>query len=492
MSNLTGFVKRLRDIMRNDAGINGDAQRIEQIAWMLFLKVYDAKEQDWAWDDDDYQSIIPEQCRWQNWAHDDKSGAALTGDKLLDFVNNTLFPTLKSLPVNASTPIKKAIVQTTFADANNYMKDGVLMRQVINVIDELDFSDYEESHAFGEIYETILKELQSAGSAGEFYTPRAVTDFMAQVIKPQIGETMADFACGTGGFLVSWLNQLQKQIKSTADADKYSNSVYGIEKKQFPYMLCITNLLLHGLDVPRVYHDNSLTKDVLDYTEADRFNVIMMNPPYGGAEKADVKNHFPDDLASSETADLFMSVIMYRLKRGGRAAVILPDGFLFGTDNAKVNIKKKLLREFDLHTIIRLPGSVFSPYTSITTNILFFDNTHPTQETWFYRLDMPEGYKHFSKTKPMKLEHFQPVLDWWNDRKELEEDGFPKAKKFTVQQLTEELGYNFDQCGYPHEEEEILAPLDLIHRYEEQRASLNAEIDRVLAEITAILEGAAQ
>ena len=492
MSNLTGFVKRLRDIMRNDAGINGDAQRIEQIAWMLFLKVYDAKEQDWAWDDEDYRSIIPEKCRWQNWAHDDKSGAALTGDKLLDFVNNTLFPTLKNLPVNASTPIKKAIVQTTFADANNYMKDGVLMRQVINVIDELDFSDYEESHAFGEIYETILKELQSAGSAGEFYTPRAVTDFMAQVIKPQIGERMADFACGTGGFLVSWLNQLQKQIKSTADADKYSNSVYGIEKKQFPYMLCITNLLLHGLDVPRVYHDNSLTRDVLDYTEADRFNVIMMNPPYGGAEKADVKNHFPDDLASSETADLFMSVIMYRLKRGGRAAVILPDGFLFGTDNAKVNIKKKLLREFDLHTIIRLPGSVFSPYTSITTNILFFDNTHPTQETWFYRLDMPEGYKHFSKTKPMKLEHFQPVLDWWDDRKELEEDGFPKAKKFTVQQLTGELGYNLDQCGYPHEEEEILAPLDLIHRYEEQRASLNAEIDRVLAEITAILEGAAQ
>lgn len=492
MSNLTGFVKRLRDIMRNDAGINGDAQRIEQIAWMLFLKVYDAKEQDWAWDDDDYRSIIPEKCRWQNWAHDDKSGTALTGDKLLDFVNNTLFPTLKSLPVNASTPIKKAIVQTTFADANNYMKDGVLMRQVINVIDELDFSDYEESHAFGEIYETILKELQSAGSAGEFYTPRAVTDFMAQVIKPQIGETMADFACGTGGFLVSWLNQLQKQIKSTADADKYSNSVYGIEKKQFPYMLCITNLLLHGLDVPRVYHDNSLTKDVLDYTEADRFNVIMMNPPYGGAEKADVKNHFPDDLASSETADLFMSVIMYRLKRDGRAAVILPDGFLFGTDNAKVNIKKKLLREFDLHTIIRLPGSVFSPYTSITTNILFFDNTHPTEETWFYRLDMPEGYKHFSKTKPMRLEHFQPVLDWWDSRREITEDGFDKAKKFTVQQLTEELGYNLDQCGYPHEEEEILAPMDLIQRYEEQRASLNAEIDRVLSEITSLLGGKAE
>ena len=489
MSNLTGFVKRLRDIMRNDAGINGDAQRIEQIAWMLFLKVYDAKEQDWEWDDEDYQSVIPEECRWQNWAQDDKSGTALTGDKLLDFVNNRLFPTLKKLPVDASTPIKKAIVQTTFADANQYMKDGVLLRQVINVIDELDFSDYEESHAFGEIYETILKELQSAGSAGEFYTPRAVTDFMAQVIKPQIGETMADFACGTGGFIVSWLKQLQKQIKSTADADKYSNSIYGIEKKQFPYMLCVTNLLLHGLDVPKVFHDNTLLHDVLDYTEDDRVDVILMNPPYGGSEKADVKNHFPTDLASSETADLFMSVIMYRLKKNGRAAVILPDGFLFGTDNAKVNIKKKLLREFNLHTIIRLPGSVFSPYTSITTNILFFDNTHPTEETWFYRLDMPEGYKHFSKTKPMKLEHFQPVLDWWDNRKEITEEGFDKAKKFTVEQLTEELGYNLDQCGYPHEEEEILAPMDLIQRYEEQRASLNAEIDRVLNEITSLLGG---
>ena len=487
MSNLSGFVKRLRDIMRNDAGINGDAQRIEQIAWMLFLKVYDAKEQDWEWDDENYQSIIPEECRWQNWAHDDKSSNALTGDRLLDFVNNTLFPTLKNLPVTASTPVKKAIVQTTFADANQYMKDGVLLRQVINVIDELDLSDYEESHAFGEIYETILKELQSAGSAGEFYTPRAVTDFMAQMIKPKIGEKMADFACGTGGFITSWLKELDKQVKTTEDREAYGASVYGMEKKQFPYMLCITNMLLHDLDVPQVFHGNSLLRDVLDYTEEDQFDVILMNPPYGGSEKADVKNHFPSDLASSETADLFMSVIMYRLKKNGRAAVILPDGFLFGTDNAKVSIKKKLLGEFNLHTVVRMPGSVFAPYTSITTNILFFDNTHPTEETWFYRLDMPEGYKHFSKTKPMKLEHFQPVLDWWNDRREITEDGFQKAKKFTAKELSEDLGYNLDQCGYPHEEEEILAPLDLIHRYEEQRSSLNAEIDRVLAEISNIL-----
>ena len=489
MSNLTGFVKRLRDIMRNDAGINGDAQRIEQITWLLFLKVYDAKEQDWEFDDSDYKSIIPENCRWANWAVDDKSGKAMTGDTLLNFVNNTLFPTLKKLPVDKDTPIKKAIVQTTFADANNYMKDGVLLRQVINVIDELDLSDYDEIHAFGEIYENILKELQSAGSAGEFYTPRAVTDFMAKMIKPQIGEQMADFACGTGGFLTSWLKELQPQIKTTADRKAFGTSIYGIEKKQFPYMLCITNLLLHDVDTPRVYHDNSLLRKVLDYTDDDRFDIVLMNPPYGGSEKNEVKSNFPADLASSETADLFMSVIMYRLKQNGRAAVILPDGFLFGTDNAKINIKNKLLTQFNLHTVIRMPGSVFAPYTSITTNILFFDNTHPTEETWFYRIDMPEGYKHFSKTKPMKLEHFAPVIDWWNNRTEINIDGFDKAKKYTAKQLIEDFNYNLDLCGYPHEEEEILDPMDLIQRYQEERASLNAEIDRVLADITKLLRG---
>lgn len=489
MSNLTGFVKRLRDIMRNDAGINGDAQRIEQITWLLFLKVYDAKEQDWEFDDSDYKSIIPENCRWANWAVDDKSGKAMTGDTLLNFVNNTLFPTLKKLDIKPDTPIKKAIVQTTFADANNYMKDGVLLRQVINVIDELDLSDYDEIHAFGEIYENILKELQSAGSAGEFYTPRAVTDFMAKMIKPQIGEQMADFACGTGGFLTSWLKELQPQIKTTADRKAFGTSIYGIEKKQFPYMLCITNLLLHDVDTPRVYHDNSLLRKVLDYTDDDRFDIVLMNPPYGGSEKNEVKSNFPADLASSETADLFMSVIMYRLKQNGRAAVILPDGFLFGTDNAKINIKNKLLTQFNLHTVIRMPGSVFAPYTSITTNILFFDNTHPTEETWFYRIDMPEGYKHFSKTKPMKLEHFAPVIDWWNNRTEINIDGFDKAKKYTAKQLIEDFNYNLDLCGYPHEEEEILDPMDLIQRYQEERASLNAEIDRVLADITKLLRG---
>ena len=493
---LTNFVKNIRNIMRQDAGINGDAQRIEQIAWMLFLKVYDEKENDWEFNEDNYQSFIPEACRWRNWAKDDGTGEALTADKLLNFVDNTLFPTLKNLEVTPQTPMRSAIVRATFEDANQYMKDGVLLRQLINVIDGLDLSSYEESHAFGEIYETILKEMQSAGSAGEFYTPRALTDFMAEVIQPKIGEHMADFACGTGGFLTSWLKALDKQVKTAEDREQYAQSIYGIEKKQFPYMLCVTNMLLHDIDSPQVNHGNSLTKDVLNYTDDDKFDVILMNPPYGGNEKNDVKRHFPSDLCSSETADLFMVVIQYRLAKQGRAAVILPDGFLFGTDNAKLAIKEKLLREFNLHTIIRLPGSIFSPYTSIATNILFFNNEKAegaaegfcTKETWFYRLDMPEGYKHFSKTKPMLVAHCKPISDWWQNRVEIvdAETGDEKSRRFSAQELLD-LGLNFDQCKFPKEEEEVLRPEELLKQYHAQRTALDAKIDQTLAEIQRIL-----
>ena len=486
MAMQSGFIKRIRDIMRMDAGINGDAQRIEQMVWMLFLKVYDAKEDDWELNEDNYKSIIPEECRWRNWASANTNGHSMTGDELLNFVNNTLFPTLKGLNVAPDTPVKKAIVKSTFEDANNYMKDGVHLRQVIDVIDEVEFDDVKESHAFGTVYEEILRELQAAGSSGEFYTPRAVTDFMVQMIAPKLGESIADFACGTGGFLTSTLKVLDTQVESVEDRAIYSNSVYGIEKKALPFLLCATNMLLHDIDNPRIIHGNSLEKNVRDYREADRFDVIIMNPPYGGNEKEGVKQNFPADLRSSETADLFMSVIMYRLKQNGRCAIILPDGFLFGTDNAKVAIKEKLLTEFNLHTIIRMPHSVFAPYTSITTNILFFDRTGPTTETWFYRLDMPEGYKNFSKTKPMKLEHFAPAIEWWSDRREISEDGFDKAKKYTVDEL-KARNYNIDLCGYPHEEEEILPPKELIQQYQEKRASLNADIDRILAQITEIL-----
>ena len=486
---ITNFVKRIQDVMRNDAGVNGDAQRIEQIVWTLFLKIYDAKEEEWELINDDYVSIIPDNCKWRNWAVDNKDGQALTGDALLAFVNNELFPTLKNLEVSEDTPMNQVMVRYAFEDANNYMKDGVLLRQVINIIDEIDFTEYEERHAFGSIYESFLKDLQSAGNAGEFYTPRAVTDFMVKVTKPKLGERIADFACGTGGFLVSALNALSEQAgESNENREIYNNSVYGVEKKALPHILCVTNMLLHDIDNPTIIHGNTLETDYKEYRKMEKFDLVLMNPPYGGNEKDSVKSNFPAELRSSETADLFIDIIMFRLNKDGRCAIILPDGFLFGTDNAKINIKKKLLEEFNLHTVVRMPHSVFAPYTSITTNILFFDKTHPTEETWFYRLDMPDGYKNFSKTKPMKLEHFQPALDWWDNRTEIEEDGFPKAKRYTVEEIVAN-GYNIDLCGYPHEEEEILDPMDLINQYQEKRASLNAEIDHVLEKITSLLGG---
>ncbi|WP_414151715.1 N-6 DNA methylase [Acetobacterium carbinolicum] len=481
------FVKRIQDVMRNDSGVNGDAQRIEQIVWILFLKIYDAKEEAWELYHDHYTSIIPAGLKWRDWAVDRKDGEALTGDALLDFVNNTLFPTLKNLEIDEETPMSQVIVRYAFEDANNYQKDGVLLRQVVNVIDEIDFTEYKERHEFGTIYESFLKDLQSAGNAGEFYTPRAVTDFMVKVVKPVLGEKIGDFACGTGGFLTSALQALERQVENSLEnREIYNKSVYGIEKKALPHMLCVTNMLIHDIDDPNILHGNALEMDYKDMRKMEPFDVILMNPPYGGSEKDSVKSNFPTELRSSETADLFMNVIMYRLKKNGRCAVIIPDGFLFGTDNAKFNIKKKLFGEFNLHTVVRMPHSVFAPYTSIRTNILFFDNTEPTKETWFYRMDMPEGYKNFSKTRPMKLEHFGAALAWWDNREEIEVDGFPKAKCYTTSEIIER-SYNIDLCGFPHEEEVILEPMDLIQVYQEKRASLNDEIDHVLEQITSML-----
>ncbi len=485
---LNGFVKSIQNIMRGDSGINGDAQRIEQMTSLLFLKVYDAKEENWEFHSDSYESIIPEKLRWRNWAVDKKDGKAMTGQELLDFVNMELFPTLKNLPIEIDSPMKDKIVRAVFEDANQYMKDGVLLRKVINEIDEIEFEEYSERHAFGEIYETILKSLQSAGNAGEFYTPRAVTDFMVKMIDPKLGEGIADFACGTGGFLTSALKVLEEQVKTVEDREKYNQSVFGIEKKPLPYLLAITNMLIHDIDSPKIIHGNSLERNVREYRDNEKFDVVLMNPPYGGTESEVVKNNFPADLRSSETADLFMSLIMYRLKKNGRAAVIIPDGFLFGTDNAKVAIKKKLIDEFNLHTIVRMPSSVFSPYTSITTNILFFDNTKKTESVWFYRIDMPEGYKHFSKTKPMKIEHFDECVNWWSNRVEIKdtETETYKAKEYKISELADRT-YDMDLCGYPTFEEEVLSPAETIQVFHEKRDSLNAKIDRKLKEIEELL-----
>lgn len=493
---VNNLVKRIQNIMRQDAGINGDAQRIEQMVWMFFLKVYDAQEEIWeCTKEEGYTSIIPEEYRWRNWAVDNADGKALTGDALLKFINEELFPAMKSLPVDENTPRGKAIVKEVFEDLNQYMKNGISLRQVINVIDEIDFSDAEDRHTFGDIYEGILKDLQSAGNAGEFYTPRALTDFMVQTLSPKLGESFGDFTSGTGGFLTSALNYLKPQIKNVSDEKKFQSSVIGQEWKPLPYLLSITNLLVHDIEAPNIKHCDSLGTKMSDFKDADKVDVIAMNPPYGGSTESSVKGNFPMDMRSSETADLFMVLIMYRLKKAGRAAVIVPDGFLFGVDGAKLAIKTKMLREFNLHTIIRLPGSIFSPYTSIATNVLFFNNekaegagtNYNTKETWFYRLDMPDGYKHFSKTKPMKLEHTAPIQEWWNNRQEIasEEIG-EKSRVFTAEELIA-MDCNFDQCKFPKDDEEILPPAELLADYFKKRKALDHEIDKTLAEIQQIL-----
>ena len=496
------FVKRIQNIMRKDSGVSGDAQRIEQMVWMIFLKVYDAKEEEWEFKayktKQKFTSIIPEEFRWRNWAPSvDEQGRALgsvrTGDDLLKFVNR-MFETLRGLNVTPETPIRQAIVRELFQEVNQYQKNGVLLREVINVIDEIDFNDAGDRHVFGDIYEGILKDLQSAGNAGEFYTPRALTDLIIMKLDPKLGEKFGDFSSGTGGFMTSTLNHLSKKVKTTEDRAKFQSAVLGQEWKPLPYLLSITNLLLHGIDEPNVRHMDSLGSRLRDW-KAD-CDVIGMNPPFGGATDSGVKTNFPTEFQSAETADLFMALIMQRLKRGGRAGVIIPDGFMFGTDGAKRALKEKMLREFNLHTVIRIPESVFAPYTPTATNILFFDRpeatppegTYATKKTWFYRLDMPEGYKHFSKTKPMLLKHCDPVLAWWDKRREIVNDEVgEKSRVFTVKELLD-LNCNFDQCKYPKTEIEVLPPDELIARYRSERKKIDAEIESVLAHIEGLLK----
>jgi len=494
---VNNIVKRIQNIMRKDPGVNGDAQRIEQMAWMFFLKVYDTMEADWEYlaqqrGDAPYTSIIPERLRWRNWAIDHMDGNAPTGDELLQLVDGDLFPTLKQLTVMRETPRRQAVVHEVFEDLNQYMKNGILLRQVINVVNEMEFDDPDDRHTFGDIYEGILKDLQSAGNAGEFYTPRALTDLMVLMLKPQLNEQFADFTSGTGGFLTSAIRYMTPMVHTVEQRHQLQNAVSGQEWKPFPYLLSITNLMLKDIESPNILHCDSLGTNVRDFTDDDRVDVIAMNPPYGGSTDPTVMTNFPTDMRSSETADLFLVLIMYRLRRGGRAAVIIPDGFLFGTDGAKYNIKCKLLRDFDLHTVIRLPGSIFSPYTSIATNILFFDNRraadapegYSTARTWFYRLDMPQGYKHFSKTRPMRLEHCQPIIDWWDNRHEMvSDDGTDvKSRCFTVEQLME-LNCNLDQCKFPKDAEEVLPPAELLADYFKRRAELDHEIDDKLARL---------
>ena len=433
---LGNFVKSIQDIMRMDAGINGDAQRIEQMVWILFLKIFDVKEQEWELMEEDYSEIVPVKYQWRNWAENEEG---MTGDELLEFVEK-MFKEIKDISVDETTDKRKILLKEFFSDSHNYMKSGTLLRQVINRVNQLDFESYEERHAFNDIYESILKDLQSAGNAGEYYTPRPVTDFLIEILNPKIGEKVADFACGTGGFLISAINHIKKnQGKdfSVEDIGTLGKSIYGIEKKPMPHMLCITNMMLNDIDTPNVIHDNGLTKNVREFSFEEKVDVIAMNPPFGGTEEEGIKINFPLEFRTSETADLFLVRMMYQLKDNGRAGVVLPDGFLFG-EGVKTKIKEKLLTEFKLHTIVRLPNGVFAPYTGINTNLLFFEKGEATKDVWFFEHPLPKGYKNYAKTKPIKSSEFELEKEWWNNRVENE-----YAWKVSIEEIKAK-NYNLD------------------------------------------------
>lgn len=401
--------------MRKDAGVDGDAQRINQLVWMFFLKIFDDRESEKELLEYNYGSPIPERLRWRNWAAD---AEGLTGDKLADFINNDLFKTLKEL----TTPDPRAqLVRHVFEEANNYMKSGTLMRQVINKVNEVDFNRKDDLHLFGDIYEQILRDLQSAGNAGEFYTPRAVTQFMVEMVDPKLGETVLDPACGTGGFLTNTIEHVRKKyVHSIEDEQILQASIKGVEKKQLPYFLCVTNMMLHGIDTPtQVVHDNTLARPYRDYQPEDRVDAIITNPPFGGMEEDGIEKNFPKSYSTRETADLFLVLIIHLLREDGRAALVLPDGTLFG-EGIKTRIKEKLLTECNLHTIVRLPNGVFSPYTGIKTNLLFFTKGQPTKAVWYYEHPYPPGAKSYNKTKPIRIEEFEAEKAWWTNRVESE------------------------------------------------------------------------
>ena len=352
-------IKSIQDIMRKDVGVDGDAQRIGQLVWMFFLKIYDDKETEYELLDDDYHSPIPAHLRWRNWAADPEG---MTGDDLLEFVNNKLFPTLKNLQPKGDDK-RGFVIRNVFEDAYNYMKSGHLMRQVINkIVEGIDFNKAQDRHLFGDLYEQILRDLQNAGNAGEYYTPRPVTQFMVDMTAPQLGEKILDPACGTGGFLTCALEYVRKRhVKTVEQEQLLQQCIYGVEKKPLPHLLCTTNMILHGLDVPtNVRHDNTLSRPLRDYGPRDRVDVILTNPPFGGMEEDGIENNFPASFRTRETADLFLVLIMHLLKEGGRAAVVLPDGTLFG-EGIKTRIKEQLLETCNLHTVVRLPNGVFNP-----------------------------------------------------------------------------------------------------------------------------------
>jgi type I restriction enzyme M protein len=464
--------------MRQDVGVDGDAQRISQLCWMFFLKILDDQDQELELLKTEYQSPIPEKFQWRNWAADPEG---ITGDELLNFVNSELFPTFKELPLSGAPGDRRRVVREVFEDAYNYMKSGQLMRQVINKINQVDFNDLAERKHFGDIYEQILNDLQSAGNAGEYYTPRAVTAFMVDRIDPKPGELLLDPACGTGGFLTCSIRHMKERyVKRLEDDQLMQRSLRAVEKKQLPHMLCVTNMLLHGIEDPSfVRHDNTLARPYINYSASDRVDIVVTNPPFGGREEDGIESNFPKHFQTKETADLFLALIIRLLKPGGRAAVVLPDGTLSGENVIKVRLKEHLLEECNLHTIVRLPNSVFKPYANISTNLLFFVKGEPTKDIWFYEHRVPEGQKAYSMTRPIRFEHLQGCRDWWDNREENE-----VAWKVSVDEV-KARGYNLDFKNPYIEQDDLGDPEELLAKLEQseqETAQLREQLKGILAE----------
>src|ERR1017187_4889425 len=475
-------VKSIQDIMRQDVGVDGDAQRISQLCWMFFLKIIDDQDQQLEMMHDGYRSPIPKILQWRAWAADPEG---ITGDELLVFVNTQLFPQLKELSTAGKQGDRRRVVRDVFEDAYNYMKSGQLMRQVINKINEVDFNNLAERQHFGDIYEQILTDLQSAGNAGEYYTPRAVTAFMIDRIDPRPGELLLDPACGTGGFLTCALRHMRdRYVKTTKDEQTMQEALRACEKKQLPHMLCVTNMLLHGIENPSfVRHDNTLARPYISYTASGRVDIVLTNPPFGGREEEGIESNFPKHFQTRETADLFLALIIRILKPNGRAAVVLPDGSLFG-EGVKTRLKEHLMEECNLHTIVRLPNSVFNPYASIGTNLLFFEKGEPTKDIWFYEHQVPDAQKAYSMTKPIRIEHLKLCVDWWGGKTRKGREETPQAWKVTAEEV-KARGYNLDiknphTVAEDHGDPEVL--LESLNAAEAETASVRDQLKASLAE----------
>lgn len=474
----SGFIKGVQNEMRKDSGVDGDAQRLSQLIWIIFLKILDDEETEKEFLNPSYVPAVPEKYRWKSWAADPEG---LTGDALLDFVNNDLFKTLENLPVNEDNRLTM-VVRSIFEESNNYMKDGTQLRKVINKVNEVDFNSTKDRHAFGYIYEELLASLQSAGNAGEFYTPRAITKFIVGRVAPQLGEKVLDPAAGTGGFLTAAIDYLRPQVKTPEDDQTLQSSIYGTEWKQLPYSLLVTNMIFHGIEEPdNIQHGDSLARPITSYGPADKVDCICANPPFGGVVTDGTEANFPERFRTRETADLFLVLMMRRLKNGGRAGIVLPDGFMFGDSVTKQRIKQELLENFNLHTIVRLPGSVFAPYTGIATNLLFFTKGEPTREIWYYEHTLPDGVKAYNKTNPIKYEEFKPIEEWWDNRVENE-----CAWKVGVDQIVEHK-YNLDIKNPNAKNEDQLNPAEALGQYRAKRAEVEQILTQLRSDLSDIL-----